>query len=446
MLLPLDRRINDRIPWVTFGLVAVNILVFFIGAAVMEDWPEDTKKLWASVGFTPARPTLATALSHMFIHAGWEHLVGNMLFLIFLGMNCERKLGAPLFLALYFVSGLGAVALFALFALFAGNPDVPLGGASGAVSGVLGIYFALFARREIDLLWFLFFTAGTIRLPVWIFSLLWIVIEGVQAVLLNDLVMVAHWAHVGGFLVGVGGVAFLVRVFNYRGRTEEAAPETVPPPPDTYKDLEYIPLPDAPAPQPSREGRFLLVASRKDAPTGAALSLLNAPGRVEPSRVAGPLNFPDAENLQLQLGEAGFATFLLPEAQRVNVPPLEILVRLAVEERHLRLEDAIGRTLRRPLNTIYLLAAGRVRTPAGVRDFLDIFATCPWSNLRLEGEGLEEAARALLRNAGEAPRSEGFDALARDGRTPGEAHPDLAAYDAFNLWRIQLQAMRKAGV
>src|SRR5262245_34559662 len=104
MLLPLDRRINDRIPVGTFGLVAVNTACFFVffwsagSLAGLQD-------LWFRHGFTPAAPTWPSAVTHLFIHAGWEHLIGNMLFLIFFGMNCERKLGTPLYLGLYFLSG-----------------------------------------------------------------------------------------------------------------------------------------------------------------------------------------------------------------------------------------------------------------------------------------------------------------------------------------------------
>ena len=227
-LLPLDRKINDHHPYATFGLVGLNTLCFFVSLWSVRDL-DGFEDLWVRFGFVPSSPSASAAITHLFIHANWIHLAGNMVFLVCMGMNCERKLGSPLYLALYFVSGLGALLLFTVFNW---TSDLPLGGASGAVAGVAGMYLALFARREVDVLWWALVAAGTFTIPAWIAPILWAGTEVAQAVLLNDRHSVANWAHVGGFLVGSGSVAMLVHLFGFRGRPEPMLPKILMPGPE----------------------------------------------------------------------------------------------------------------------------------------------------------------------------------------------------------------------
>jgi membrane associated rhomboid family serine protease len=448
MFLPLDRRINEHRPWATFGLAAVNTLCFF-AMAWSAGGVKDFQDLWSRYGYTPAAPSFPAAATHLFIHAGWEHLVGNMLFLVFLGMNCERRLGPAAYLGIYFLSGFGALALFAAF-----NPGatVPLGGASGAISGVAGIYLALFARKEVEVFWFAVVAAGTLRTPAWVFTLLWAGCEVAQAVLLNGTRHnVANLAHVGGFLAGVGGTAMLIKVFRFRGRPERAAPRAeAPRRRDTFEELAYIPLRPGEEPQGRPETAvirdpllrtYALVARRFGPLPEAAAEVLPASGPARPACLARGLDFQAAEGLQLRLGDAGCPSFIITERSLVNVPPLVPLAALAFEGSRLLLGDDIGGSHAHDLSSLYMISAGRVRTPGGgERTFVDLFTTNPWSDFRfLQGDPVP-LARELLARAGRVPAARSFVTLAREGRVTEDAFPDLPAYDDFNLWMLQVYA------
>ena len=106
-------------------------------------------------GFKPAAPDVITIFSSMFLHAGWTHLLGNMLFLWIFGDNLEARLGPAKYLAVYLGTGVAAT-LF--FAVFQPTSYVPLVGASGAISGVLGCYFLWFPKNQVKVfIWIVFF-------------------------------------------------------------------------------------------------------------------------------------------------------------------------------------------------------------------------------------------------------------------------------------------------
>jgi membrane associated rhomboid family serine protease len=153
-----------------------------------------------------------TPLTSMFLHGGWGHLLGNGLFLWIFGNNVEDSMGRFRFLAFYLLCGLAAAA-----AQVAINPGsiVPMVGASGAISGVLGAYLVLYPRVRVNILVFLFIFIRVISVPAWMMLLFWI---GLQ--LLSGLPQlssvgpdvsagVAVWAHIGGFVAGV----VLVKLF-----------------------------------------------------------------------------------------------------------------------------------------------------------------------------------------------------------------------------------------
>ncbi len=453
MFLPLERRINDRRPWATFGLVAVNTVAFFAlywSAGSIQG----LQALWERYGYTPAHPYTPSTVTHLFIHANWAHLIGNMLFLIFMGMNCERRLGPAAYLALYFLSGFGALALFSSFN---SSGTVPLGGASGAISGVAGVYLALFARREVEVFWFALVTAGTLRTPAWLFSLLWAGCEVAQAALLNGTKHnVANMAHVGGFMVGLGGAAMLLRLFGFRGYPEIRAPRAASARRrDTFEELAYIPLktpsestgrPDTAVIPDLRRQTFALVARQTGPLPAPAETILGVSGKApeggpRPACLARGIDFPAAENLQIRLQEAGYPAVIIPERTLINVPPLVPLAALALEGQKILLGDDLGQTYPRDLNTLYMMSAGRVRTPAGgERTFLDLFTTSPWTDFRLTEGDLPALARELMLRAGRVPAAKSFVSLAREGQIPGELFSDLTAYDAFNLWMLQIYA------
>lgn len=160
---------------------------------------------WVRYGFTPAEFDPLQLMAHMFMHAGLGHLLGNLLFLIIFGIALERVLGPAMFLATYLVTGAMAAGLFAL--THSGS-HVPLVGASGAISGLMGAYLGVYGLRRIRFFYIIGFWFGQLRAPALLLFPLW---------LLNELYGhfyveggVAYMAHAGGLLAGLG-IALLLR-------------------------------------------------------------------------------------------------------------------------------------------------------------------------------------------------------------------------------------------
>lgn len=154
-------------------------------------------------------PRFASPFTSMFLHGGWMHLLGNMLFLWIYGDNVEDALGHVRFLAFYLLCGIAAV-----FAQALSNPGspYPIIGASGAISGVLGAYLMLFPRARVLTLVLLPFFFTTLRIPAMLLLLLWFAVQ-----LISDLAVpdggasIAFRAHIGGFLIGMLLVPLLKR-------------------------------------------------------------------------------------------------------------------------------------------------------------------------------------------------------------------------------------------
>ena len=156
-------------------------------------------------GLTPGRQTPVGWLAHLFMHAGWMHLIGNMLLLFLMGFCIEELWGRPFFSALYVGAGIASAGLFVLMypAL-----DIPLIGASGAVAGLMGAFLVRCWSVRIKLFyWFIVFT-GTFSAPAWVVLPAWFGNELLSAWLMDRIMPgsggggVAHWAHVGGFVFG----------------------------------------------------------------------------------------------------------------------------------------------------------------------------------------------------------------------------------------------------
>jgi membrane associated rhomboid family serine protease len=141
-----------------------------------------------------------SVLTAMFLHGGWLHLLGNLLFLFVFGNNVEDRLGRLRYLAFYLLCGYAATYVFSV--LFAGSSS-PLVGASGAIAGVLGAYLVLFPRARVwSLLTFLFFLP--VRLPAWFVLGSWFVLQYLytRGAGLTEATGTAYLAHVVGFVVG----------------------------------------------------------------------------------------------------------------------------------------------------------------------------------------------------------------------------------------------------
>ena len=152
-------------------------------------------------GFRPASPSIVTILSSMFLHGGWMHLLGNMLFLWIFGDNVEHHLGRARYLSAYLLTGVAAT-LF--FAMFQADSTIPLVGASGAISGVLGCYYVWFSRNEVRVLMVLFIFVQVISIPARWVLLFYLIIDNILPVLQGGQSAVAHGAHIGGFFAGIG--------------------------------------------------------------------------------------------------------------------------------------------------------------------------------------------------------------------------------------------------
>jgi membrane associated rhomboid family serine protease len=159
-------------------------------------------------GLIPSHPTLTGLFGHMFLHAGWLHLLGNLFILYLAGPFIEDVWGRGVFAAFYVASGLVAGGLFTLFHL---GSNVPLIGASGAIAGVMGAFLVRYTHTQIDFVYvFAFFAHGRFSAPAWTMLPMWFVEQLIMAVWMErGAGGVAYSAHVGGFAFGAGAALAL---------------------------------------------------------------------------------------------------------------------------------------------------------------------------------------------------------------------------------------------
>lgn len=419
IFLPLDRRINDRVPWLVISLVVVNVAITIHTHFGFNE--ARINAAFAQWGAIPVSLSARAWVSHMFLHAGPAHVIGNMAFLVLFGMNVERRLGAVATLVIYFLSGFAALALFVAFNRgFTG----PLVGASGAVSGVVGMYLVLFRKRTVEVMWTAFVTAGIVRVPAVVVASFWIGLELLQAILLNDKVLVAHWAHVGGFAGGFALTPALLTV--YRGYPEIYASETKRRVRDTFEEKAYIP--DAPA-APRADG-WTIVAKEWRPVTMAVRRIVDgvAPGSgafSRPSRIAGGLAAPQADDLRARLDRAGYTATVLPHPHEIPETPLVFIDRLETTADGLDLVEARGARQAIDPRRVVRIQAGMSR---GATSILDIVTRDPWRRFRLSGA----TASAPLEKMVETVR-----AAFPEFESTGATFESLAELDEYFRWRLQ---------
>lgn len=196
-----DNSLRKSVPIVTWTLIALNILFFLVELSGGEQFITQ----WA---FTPslfkAAPAdnFVTIFTSMFMHGGWGHLVGNMLYLWIFGDNVEDVMGKPKFLLFYLLCGIAAT--FAQFS-FNSASTIPNLGASGAIAGVLGAYILYFPKSQINVL----VGRSMTRMPALIVIGFWFILQFISSVASTvsvdaDVGGVAYLAHVGGFIAGLG--------------------------------------------------------------------------------------------------------------------------------------------------------------------------------------------------------------------------------------------------
>jgi membrane associated rhomboid family serine protease len=195
-------------PYVTWSLIALNVAVFIfelmLDATGYLDW------LMSNAGLVPVAITTApisgrllTFFTSMFLHAGWMHLLGNMLYLWIFGDNIEDRIGHWRYLTFYLIGGIAAAA--AQIALSPDSP-VPMVGASGAIAAVLGAYLIEYPRARVRSLLFLGYFIRFVNVPAIVVLGMWFVLQSLSGFLSLSVMStggVAYFAHVGGFVAGL---------------------------------------------------------------------------------------------------------------------------------------------------------------------------------------------------------------------------------------------------
>ena len=220
-----DENETQRTAYVTIALIAINVVVWLVVQGAGATLPLDASV--CNLGLIPGELTLSARpgsgfpmgnevlcvtdpgrqashlVTSMFLHGSWMHLLGNMWFLWLFGNNVEDSMTRGRFLALYLLSGLAAALLQVVI-----TPAsiIPMVGASGAISGVMGAYLILYPRVRVFTLVPLGFFMTRIALPAWAMLLYWAFIQfvsGVTTIGAESGGGVAFWAHVGGFVAGI---------------------------------------------------------------------------------------------------------------------------------------------------------------------------------------------------------------------------------------------------
>lgn len=253
-----DYRSSGRRPWATYALIALNALFFFYTLSISDygyvlldgcAWRDEFGQtppgfssalyrrygrgclypvtprdaFYIQYGLVPAEfltgkdlqpfvpfPIWLTLFTAMFLHAGWLHLIGNMWYLWIFGDNVEASMGSWRYLIFCLLCGVGAAGLQMAVS---GKSTVPMVGASGAISGVMGAYFLLFPWSRILTVVPIWFFLQLVEVPAVIFLGLWFLLQFFSGMVdLQSLGGTAWWAHIGGFLTG----ALLVLVFRRR--------------------------------------------------------------------------------------------------------------------------------------------------------------------------------------------------------------------------------------
>jgi membrane associated rhomboid family serine protease len=213
-MLPIgDENVKGQgVAFVTISFIALNILAFFIEISqpseaalqsFVESWGVVPREYTEGVDLPPLidLPIWSTLFTSMFLHGGWGHLLGNMLFLWVFGDNVEHRIGHGRFFVFYLATGVAAALAHIWF-----NPTsmIPTVGASGAISGVLGGYLLMFPRNKVYVLTY----GGVAAVPAVFMLGLWILVQfvngfGTIATTTEETGGVAYLAHIGGFIAGM---------------------------------------------------------------------------------------------------------------------------------------------------------------------------------------------------------------------------------------------------
>jgi membrane associated rhomboid family serine protease len=199
-----DHNPSSRTPFVTYALIAANVLIFLATLPLQAD-PRALLQHYADYALVPVFLSegygWSGLITSMFLHGGWMHLAGNMLFLFIFGDNMEDEMGHVGFAAFYLSAGIAAGLIHYLSGPMSNVPTV---GASGAIAGVMGGYLLLFPKARVDILLFLIVYIRIFPLPAWVTLAVWFAMQlfgGLGSSVEGG--GVAYWAHIGGFVAGL---------------------------------------------------------------------------------------------------------------------------------------------------------------------------------------------------------------------------------------------------
>ena len=210
---------EDIMPWTNIGVIVLNFLFFFYELIVNASGGDNALSAFiqnyglvpceytaqCAIGAGAPTPLWITLFTSMFLHGGWAHILGNMVYLFVFGNHVERSMGHARYLAFYLLCGLGADALEIATAV---GSNVPGLGASGAIAGVLAAYLVLFPWARVRTIIFIFIFFTIVTLPAIILIGLWFLLQFFDGVASLSTVQqgmggVAYFAHVGGFIAGL---------------------------------------------------------------------------------------------------------------------------------------------------------------------------------------------------------------------------------------------------
>ena len=221
-----DYNPTRSFPVVTISLIVLNTLVFLYMLSLQSQGDEVLQHFVARSAVVPHQfllffhgeptaknvihPVYLTIFTAMFLHGGFTHLAGNMLYLWIFGNNVEDIMGSVRYLIFYLVCGVLATVAYLITA---GDSTVPALGASGAIAGVLGAYLVRFPRAQVDTCLFIIIFWTVVRLPAFIVLAGWFILQFFEGVLslqtgVKNQGGVAFWAHIGGFIAGMVLVFF----------------------------------------------------------------------------------------------------------------------------------------------------------------------------------------------------------------------------------------------
>lgn len=212
-----DSQPSHSRPVIVLAIVILNVLVFLYQISLNR---YESNFFVEQFGFVPDRFSVLDLFTSMFMHGGWMHIIGNMLFLWVFGDNIEDILGKPLFVVFYCACGI--IAALTQY-MIDSNSTIPMIGASGAIAGVMGAYMVKFPHARVVTLVFFFFIT-TIELPAVVVLAMWFILQffsGVGSVVSYQANRggTAFFAHVGGFVAGM----VLIRLLKTRPRYQRRA-------------------------------------------------------------------------------------------------------------------------------------------------------------------------------------------------------------------------------